>query len=89
MSKLEAGIPDWSFIIDLRLTNYKDSYLFWAEGPATKNVDSAISADKVEHIAGFGPIPRYSFKGSYANSVYRDCNTVQPPAIQLIPQLRY
>lgn len=36
-----------------------------------------------------GTIYGYSMNASYSNSIYGNANTVQPPAIVLIPQMKY
>ena len=45
--------------------------------------------DNGAHSAGTNNLCIISFDASLSNAIYGRSNTVQPPAIALIPQLRY
>ena len=57
----------------------KASGAFYTNTPYSGNVNSGVG-----DISG-----GYSFDASRTNSIYGKSNTVQPPALQMIPQIRY
>ena len=48
------------------------------------------SADGVNTLLGEGvPFKRYRFDAKNSSSIYGNSDTIQPPAIVLIPQIKY
>ena len=83
-SKLEAGLPN----ITGSITASVDSGPIRGNG----NISGAFTLTSnnrglrgEEDITGCG----FAFDASRSNSIYGNADTVQPPAIQLIPQIKY
>lgn len=96
-SKIEAGVPDITG--KLEVTKKQTEYQFLIDGGtesisfngAFTNEDGTYTAHSWSGAAQ-NPYPCPSdvtFKASRANSIYGNAETVQPPAITLIPQIKY
>lgn len=89
-TKLEAGLPDINGSFDFLLTGTGVHVAVgWANGAFSLN-----NQNYARHLKGIdtdddAPVNGINFKASDSNPIYGNSNTVQPPAIQLIPQIKY
>lgn len=58
-------------------------------GALYKNVETLTSIDGASGVSGSGSTYSMSFNASHANAIYGNSDTVQPPAITLLPQIKY
>ena len=54
----------------------------------TKTINNAVPAAD-ESFEGLGKDEDIIFDASYSNAIYGASDTVQPPALSLIPQIKY
>lgn len=81
---LSAGLPNITGQVDFE--NIEGVWLvngcFSATGPSDNKYPSSTNDQNTRQTA-------IDFDASRSSSVYGASNTVQPPALQLIPQIRY
>ena len=74
------------------LPNITGSFWYVCHTTASIATNGAFSRDSYggsEHGDSGGAPDRVHFNANRSNSLYGAANTVQPPAIQLIPQIRF
>lgn len=82
-----AGVPDVSGFFNFKSSILTDDF----EGPFTAGWKSTSTPDfsSLPHITSGVYYSGLEFHTSHANSIYGSSETVQPPAINVIPILRY
>lgn len=88
VKSVNAGLPDVTGGISLF------AFDDWSEGAfllGTRNADGWFNPNswKPTLTSGDKPTARFDFKASKSNNIYGASNTVQPPALTLIPQIKY
>ncbi len=94
VTSVEAGLPDitGTFCINPRVNGRSDSLAVNVRGTESFFVisdDSGGVKESAANSAGAAATMAMSFAASHSNAIYGASATVQPPAITLIPQIRY
>lgn len=85
MESVEAGLPN---ITGSGLTG--DIYINWVSNNGAITMESAEGFIRKAAVAGTDwGAGRLNFDASDSNAIYGASNTVQPPALALIPQIKY
>lgn len=88
-SKVEAGMPN----IQGSFYASDTSSLFWTGAKKASGAFSLATDNKSVFTGGtvatYPTITTVTFKASASNAIYGKSTTVQPPAIKLIPQIKY
>lgn len=92
-SIIEAGLPNIEGEIKPR-EELNSGYQFLSEGEVSVsgafNVTNHNVANIQDYTSKYETAPAsFSFNASLSNSIYGNSETVQPPAIMLIPQIKY
>lgn len=79
LSLLEAGLP-----------NITGGLIYYYYDTGTRGAFSHTASGQGVTAGNSVKVVSATFDASRCSTIYRnDCNTVQPPALQLIPQIRY
>lgn len=92
-NKLEAGLPNITGEIKPN-RGPSATYQFLSEGEVSVNGAFNVTTHRVatieDYTSQYETAPAsFSFNASLSNSIYGSSETVQPPAIVLIPQIKY
>ena len=85
---VEAGLPNitgtfWALV-------YRGQNVYYADGAFAKTQNGDITATTTSGISDNHFInPNPNFNASRSNSIYGSSTTVQPPALTLVPQIKY
>lgn len=89
-AKLEAGLPNINGSFDFVLTSTSVHVAVgWANGAFSTNKQNYAQYLKNPAMDDGAPANGINFNASESSPIYGNSNTVQPPAIQLIPQIKY
>ena len=87
---ISAGLPDITGYLDIRYAANKAAVIVRANG-AFESGDN-ISLDNANALTlgeTVNSLRRINFSAAESNSVYGKSTIVQPPALSLIPQIKY
>lgn len=87
-----AGLPNVSGYFSTRYTQLvsnEEARAIWADGTLFQAEDQTGNYAKFSTVTGEHGLTRISFSLSNTNSIFGRSSTVQPPALSLIPQIRY
>ena len=78
--KVEAGLP-----------NITSTFFRVLVAPSGEGPIGAIAGEQYNTIGSQGSAPLYNvdLNASRSNAIYGNADTVQPPALSLIPQIKY
>lgn len=88
VKSVNAGLPDVTGAISLYAFDTWSDGAFLLQNRNTPNWWKENNW-KVTNDNGNTPAGRFDFKASKSNNIYGASNTVQPPALALIPQIKY
>ena len=83
--KKEAGLPNITAGFNTAIPTYKGATTVGA----VKNTVTSDNYALTQYVNNQYAISNYDFNASWSNAIYGTSNTVQPPAIVLIPQMKY
>ena len=83
---VEAGLPN----ITGAMTGYEFAGSIWGAGALFEDTENIFSLRRDKGVSGNnGTSPIQGFDASKSNSIYGSSTTVQPPAIRLLPCIKY